>query len=244
MVLPKRWNEIGRGHLLLRGPEMKPIAQRCVLCHGDNGSFPIFALGSLLSLLAGIALFTLRSLDTLFPLGTGTAAISLYPLGSNLSLGSLLSGWSLFARRSAGTLFAPFSSGSYRALRSGIAFWSCRSPISLGTHRSRITAHTLHAHIARISLGTGIPADTLRSPRTHWTGCTPRSRRSRTALIALYPTRTHGTPFSPRTLFSARSFRSHGSHRSLNGGIGSAGVLSVSPAIAAAILHNNLPLIG
>ena len=154
---------------------MKPIAQRCVLCHGDNGCFPSYALGS------------------------GTAAISLYPLGSNLSLGA---------------------------------------------HRSRITAHPLHAHIARISLGTGIPADTLRSPWSHWTGCAPRSRRSRTALIALYPTRTHGTPFSPRTLFSARSLRSHGSHRSLNGGRGSAGGLSVSPAIAAAILHNNLPLIG
>ena len=92
-----------------------------------------------------VLLFPLRSLDALFALGSGTAAISLYLLGSNLSLGSLLSGWSLFARRSARSLFAPFSSGS---------------------------------------------------------------------------------------------------HRSLNGGIGSAGVLSISPAIAAAILHNNLPLIG
>lgn len=221
MVLPKRWNEIGRGHLLLRGPEMKPIAQRCVLCHGDNGCFPIFALGSLFSLFAGFSFFPLWSLFS------GVAFFALWSLFAGItfgSLGSLLS------------LFAPFSSGSYRSLRSGIAFWSCRSPISLGSHRSRITAHPLHAHIARISLGTGIPADTLRSPWSHWTGCAPRSRRSRTALIALYPTRTHGTPFSPRTLFSARSLRSHGSYRSMNGGIGSAGGLSASPAIAAAIL--------
>lgn len=105
MVLPKRWNEIGRGHLLLRGPEMKPIAQRCVLCHGDNGCFPIFALGSLFSLFSGFSFFPLWSLFS------GVAFFALWSLFAGItfeSLGSLLS------------LFVPFSSGSYRSMNGGI----------------------------------------------------------------------------------------------------------------------------
>ena len=120
MVLPKRWNEIGRGHLLLRGPEMKPIAQRCVLCHGDNGCFPIFALGSRFSLFAGFSFFPLWSLFS------GVAFFTLGSLLSLLARFSFFPLWSLFAGITFGSLgsllslFVPFSSGSYLSMNGGI----------------------------------------------------------------------------------------------------------------------------
>lgn len=155
MILTDGCEKIGRGQFLTAGLKAQPIAQRCILSHSDNRCFTGFSLDARLTPFAGVALFTpgalcpgitLGPLNALLTLFAGVTFFALRPGNSLFPLGTRTAPVTLGADRAgitAHTLQPHAPRISFRAGVAAYTLWPPRPHGSNGTPRADRTRTAL-----------------------------------------------------------------------------------------------------